>query len=234
MAKFFDLHIHTTKGSSDSNLTPEDLILEASRIGLKGLCLTEHSGPWDRHEFEQFAQKHNVVLIRGMEVDTDFGHMLAFGMDKYESGYNNAETLSKAVRAHGGFLISAHPFRGIFSPPGRGRPYLYKSPDDTIPTTADQASQHHVFDMVDAIEAGNGGTAENENLFALEVSQMLNLPVSGGSDAHSTHGLGNFATEFDTDISTEEEFIKALRAGAFWPVHGLRQGSPKRFSLHKE
>lgn len=233
MAKYFDLHIHTTKGSSDSNLTPEDLILEASRIGLKGLCLTEHSGPWDRHEFERFANSHNVVLIRGMEVDTDCGHMLAFGMDKYESGYNNAQTLSKAVRAHGGFLISAHPFRGIFSPPGRGRPYLYRSPSDEIPHNAEQASKHKVFDMVDAIEAGNGGTAETENQLALEVSNVLNLPVSGGSDAHSTHGLGNFATEFESDITTEEEFLKALRTGSFWPVDGLRQGRPKPFTLNK-
>ena len=28
MAKLFDLHIHTTKGSADSSLTPEELILE--------------------------------------------------------------------------------------------------------------------------------------------------------------------------------------------------------------
>ena len=78
MARLFDLHIHTTKGSSDSSLTPEDLILEADRLGLRGLCLTEHSGPWDRHEFKRFASLHSVVLIRAMEVETDFGHMLAF------------------------------------------------------------------------------------------------------------------------------------------------------------
>ena len=233
MAKYFDLHIHTTKGSSDSNLTPEDLILEAARIGLKGLCITEHSGPWDRHEFEEFANKHNVVLIRGMEVDTDLGHMLAFGMDKYESGFNDASTLSKAVRNHGGFLISAHPFRGIFSPPGRGRPYLYKSPTDEIPDTAEQASTHRVFNLVDAIEAGNSGTADSENRFALEVSDKLNMPISGGSDAHSTHGLGNFFTEFQSDINSQEEFLKALKLGAFWPVEGLRQGHPKRFKLNE-
>ena len=35
MARLFDLHIHTTKGSADSILTPEDLILEAERPGLQ-------------------------------------------------------------------------------------------------------------------------------------------------------------------------------------------------------
>ena len=99
MAKLFDLHIHTTKGSADSSLTPEDLILEAERLGLRGLCLTEHSGPWDRHEFEQFAEKHNVVLVRAMEADTDHGHMLAFGIDKYQSGFHKSEELCKAAKS---------------------------------------------------------------------------------------------------------------------------------------
>ena len=97
MARLFDLHIHTTKGSSDSSLTPEDLILEADRLGLRGLCLTEHSGPWDRHEFKAFASLHNVVLIRAMEVETDFGHMLAFGLDRYQAGYNKAAELLSLI-----------------------------------------------------------------------------------------------------------------------------------------
>ena len=97
MARLFDLHIHTTKGSSDSNLSPEDLILEADRMGLRGLCLTEHSGPWDLHEFRRFADLHNVVLIRAMEVETDMGHVLAFGMDEYQPGFHKVETLIKAA-----------------------------------------------------------------------------------------------------------------------------------------
>jgi len=83
MARLFDLHIHTTKGSADSSLSPEDLILEAERLGLRGLCITEHSGPWDKFEFRRFANQHRIVLIRAMEVDTDMGHMLAFGFDQY-------------------------------------------------------------------------------------------------------------------------------------------------------
>ena len=43
MARLFDLHIHTTKGSSDSSLTPEDMILEADRLGLRGR-LVGHEG----------------------------------------------------------------------------------------------------------------------------------------------------------------------------------------------
>ena len=139
MARLFDLHIHTTKGSSDSSLTPEDLILEADRLGLRGLCLTEHSGPWDRHEFKQFASLHNVVLIRAMEVETDFGHMLAFGMDRYQAGYNKAAELRKAATAAGGYVITAHPFRGVLSGAGRSRALIYQSIPDPLPEKPEDA-----------------------------------------------------------------------------------------------
>ena len=121
MARLFDLHIHTTKGSSDSSLSPEDLILEAEGLGLRGLCITEHSGPWDRHEFRRFADQHSVVLIRAAEVETDMGHMLAFGIDEYQPGFHKAEALSKATRAMGGFVVTAHPFRAVLSQSVRAR-----------------------------------------------------------------------------------------------------------------
>jgi len=224
MAKLFDLHIHTTKGSADSSLTPEDLILEAERLGLRGLCLTEHSGPWDRHEFEQFAEKHNVVLVRAMEADTDHGHMLAFGIDKYQSGFHKSEELCKAAKSVGGFVISAHPFRGVLGKHMRERPYLYRTFEEPLPSIPSDALNHPVFKLANALEVANGGTADEENSFAMDVAMLLKMPVTGGSDAHSTHGLGKFVTEFPHEINNEKEFLKALHARDFHPSVGLRDG----------
>ena len=176
MARLFDLHIHTTKGSSDSSLTPEDLILEADRLGLRGLCLTEHSGPWDRHEFKKFASLHKVVLIRAMEVETDYGHMLAFGLDRYQAGYNKAAELRKAATAAGGFVVTAHPFRGVLSGNGnRGRALIYQSIPDPLPETPEDALDHPVFKLADAIEVANGGTVDRENEFAMQVAGLLKM-----------------------------------------------------------
>jgi hypothetical protein len=220
MARLFDLHIHTTKGSSDSSLTPEDLILEADRLGLRGLCLTEHSGPWDRHEFKKFASLHKVVLIRAMEVETDYGHMLAFGLDRYQAGYNKAAELRKAATTAGGFVVTAHPFRGVLSGNGnRGRALIYQSIPDPLPETPEDALDHPVFKLADAIEVANGGTVDRENEFAMQVAELLKMPVTGGSDAHSTHGLGKFLTEF----------LKALHSKEFHPVTGLRTGNLKPY-----
>ena len=230
MARLFDLHIHTTKGSSDSSLTPEDLILEADRLGLRGLCLTEHSGPWDRHEFKKSASLHKVVLIRAMEVETDYGHMLAFGLDRYQAGYNKAAELRKAATAAGGFVVTAHPFRGVLSGNGnRGRALIYQSIPDPLPETPEDALDHPVFKLADAIEVANGGTVDRENEFAMQVAGLLKMPVTGGSDAHSTHGLGKFLTEFTDEVTTEAEFLKALHSKEFHPVTGLRTGNLKPY-----
>ncbi len=231
MARIFDLHIHTTKGSADSSLSPEDLILEAERLGLRGLCLTEHSGPWDRHEFERFAARHNVVLIRAMEADTDMGHMLAFGLDQYQSGFHQAAELCRAARAAGGFVVSAHPFRGVLGRHMRERPYLYRSrPEAPLPRIPEEAREHPVFRLADAIEVANGGTANEENDFAMAVASLLGMPVTGGSDAHSTHGLGRYVTAFADEIHSEAEFLTALRSGQFFPAVGLRSGQLRPYT----
>jgi predicted metal-dependent phosphoesterase TrpH len=225
MTRLFDLHIHTTKGSADSSLSPEDLILEAERLGLRGLCITEHSGPWDRHEFERFASRHNMVLVRAMEADTDLGHMLAFGIDQYQPGFHKAEELCRAVRQTGGFVVSAHPFRGVLGKHMRERPYLYRSLPDELPQRPEEALEHPVFGLAHAIEVANGGTADEENSFAMRVAGLLKMPVTGGSDAHSVHGLGRFVTVFRDEITNEAQFLKALHSGTFYPAVGLREGA---------
>jgi hypothetical protein len=224
MAQIFDLHIHTTKGSADSSLSPEDLVLESERLGLRGLCLTEHSGPWDRHEFQRFADRHNVVLVRAMEVDTDLGHMLAFGLDRYQSGFHRAQELCRAANAAGGFVITAHPFRGVLGKHMPDRPYLYRSLEGPLPKSPEEALDHPVFKLAHAVEVANGGTADEENRFAMEVAELLGMPLTGGSDAHSVHGLGSYVTAFQDEITSEAEFLTALHSKSFYPAVGLREG----------
>jgi hypothetical protein len=189
MAKLFDMHVHTTRGSSDSNLTPEEMVLEAERLGFFGLCITEHSGPWDRHEFQKFAREHSQVLIRAMEVETDMGHVLAFGLGSYVPGIADARRLRKAVDEVGGFMISAHPFRGLHNPVSSYKPLLFKEAA-SVPTTVEEASQHPVFGLVDAVEVANGGTSDTENRFAMRVAQHLDLKVTGEATLTLNTGWG--------------------------------------------
>ena len=228
MTTIFDLHVHTTKGSSDSNLSPEEMVLEAKRLGLPGLCITEHNVSWQRHEVVDFAQKYDLLLIRGVEVDTDMGHILAFGLDSYLSGISNVVELRRAVDEAAGFMTSAHPFRGIQAPQPFNRPLLYRD-GAVLPTTVEEAAEHPVFDLVDAIEVANGGTVDGENAFAWQVAQYRHCRGTGGSDAHSVHGLGRCITVFEDEIRSEAEFLQALRSGRFYAGYGLRTGQVQPF-----
>jgi len=65
----------------------------------------------------------------------------------------------------------------------------------------------------------------------MAVAGLLKLPVTGGSDAHSTHGLGKFLTEFADEVNTEAEFLKALHSKQFHPVTGLRTGNLRPYVI---
>ena len=61
-----DLHLHTNRGSSDSNLSPADLVERAGAIGIGAVCITEHDNMWESREMDLLANESGVVFLRGM------------------------------------------------------------------------------------------------------------------------------------------------------------------------
>jgi hypothetical protein len=230
LAMYFDLHVHTARGSGDSSLSPQELLDEASRIGLDGVCLTEHNKTWEHSDLRWFSERNsNLLVVRAMEVETDMGHVTVFGLDGYVPGIWSAYELRRVADKHGAFLVSAHPFRGIFTPQFKTNNLLFRD-WSALPETAQEAAEHPIFSLVDAIEGLNGGNTDRENSFAISVSRYLGKPTVGGSDAHSHHGLGACVTAFRDSINTEKEFLELLRSGNYYPVQGLRQGNPQPMS----
>lgn len=216
------MHVHTVRGSSDSSLTPDQLIAEATRLGLDGVCLTEHSGGWDRQSLDAAFEEAGLAVIRALEVDTDMGHVLVFGMTQHTPGMHRASELRRAVDHAGGVMVSAHPFRNLFNRPPYNTNLLF--PDVLgAPHTIESASQHPLFDLVDDIESVNGSNTPEENRFAAGVAAALGLAGIGGSDVHSAHGLGAAVTLFDGPIRSESGLINALKAKRYAP--GVRNGS---------
>ena len=224
-----DLHVHTSHGSGDSSLSPQELVAEARRIGLQGACLTEHSGPWDRFEFQRFAsQQDGLLLVPALEVETEVGHITLFGLDKYVGGIAKLQELRRVAEACGAYVVLAHPFRNMFHRIPFSPNLLYREVS-RYPDTVEDAMGHPVFQLVDAIEVANGGNTDEENAFASEVAHRLGKPMVGGSDAHSTSGLGRCVTVFPEPIATPEEFLQALHAGLFYPATGLNVGNMQPF-----
>ena len=226
MGTIIDMHIHTTRGASDSGLDPNDLAREATKRGLTAVHISEHDRLWDRYVLEEFrGQYPHLLVANGMEVSTDMGHILALGLKEYVGGIRHCEELRRVADEQGAFLIVAHPFRHFFDPV-----YFTRQGKEPFTLTPEQATKLPVFQLVDAIEVLNGANTVRENLYAFRVAQALGKPGTGGSDAHSTQGIGTYCIEFDDDLETQEELLAELHAGNFHAAHGLLDGDLQRFT----
>jgi len=229
LTSVFDLHVHTNRGSPDSSLTPEELVSEAVRVGLTGVMVTEHVG-WPRQDFEEFARRQPVVLIRALEVYTPLGHVITLGLDKHVTGFaggiETVRQLREKVDQVGGVMILAHPFRYLFELPGVYTQNLLFEDSATAPTTPEEAAGHPIFALVDEIEVVNGANNEAENRFAQGVAKILGCRGTGGSDAHSVNGLGKGVTLFNGDIRNDRDLLEALRSSDFAPMEGFHVGRP--------
>ena len=226
MGTIIDMHLHTTRGASDSGLDPNDLAFQARKRGLTGIHMSEHDRLWDTFALREFREKNADLLVaNGMEVSTDMGHILALGLKEYVGGIRHAETLRQVADEHGAFLIVAHPFRHFFDPV-----YFTRQGKEPFALTPEQAAKLPVFQLVDAIEVLNGANTVKENLFALRVAQTLGKPGTGGSDAHSTQGIGIFCAQLERNAGSQEELLAELHAGRFHAAHGLLDGNLQRFT----
>ncbi|MBI2912806.1 MAG: PHP domain-containing protein, partial [Chloroflexi bacterium] len=106
-----DLHTHTYPLSHDSLLSPDELIEAAKAAGLGGVCLTEHDFVWDPQKLRELSQRHNFLVIPGIEVNTEDGHVLTFGLDRYVYGMHRIAELARLATDGGGVLLAAHPYR---------------------------------------------------------------------------------------------------------------------------
>jgi predicted metal-dependent phosphoesterase TrpH len=75
-----DLHSHTDQ--SDGTFTPEELVAEAVRVGLKALAITDHDTFRGHDMAAPLAEKAGLELICGIELSTRFGgasvHLLSY------------------------------------------------------------------------------------------------------------------------------------------------------------
>ena len=220
-----DMHLHTLGMSSDSMLDPEQLPEIARNMGLSGYNMAEHDQVWELHRRGQYRERHPEVFPNfGMEVSTDQGHILAIGLEAYVSGIRRLARLREEADRVGGFLIVAHPFRHVFDSVTHMRKGT--APFDLTP---EQAAELPLFRLVDAIEVANGCNTPRENYFAYEVARVLGMSGTGGSDAHSSSGIGYYATGFERVINDPQTLLEELHAGRFEAVHRTPSGRLVRF-----
>ncbi|GAB4322182.1 MAG: PHP domain-containing protein [Dehalococcoidia bacterium] len=212
-----DLHAHTWPRSHDSVLNPEDLIERAKAAGLDAIVFTEHDTVWDHASVEELRAKHDFLVMAGVEISTDDGHILAFGIDKYVFGMHRSRELASYVEKANGVMVAAHPYR-------RQMPWFTRN-DDEYAAALEKASRNPAYQYVKALETQNGRGSDKENEFSRRLAEMMSLPGTAGTDSHAISDIGKCATYFEKEIRDERELIAELKAGRYYPVD-LRSGQP--------
>jgi predicted metal-dependent phosphoesterase TrpH len=191
-----DLHCHT-KYSSDSVLEPAEVIEQAIKMNLEGVCFTEHYSMMPFWPLEKIWIPEGFGVFRGLEISTDRGHLLVYGLrdDSWNIGpsntYLNVLRVMENVHHGGGICVPAHPFRGWES-----------FGEDVLR-----------MDGFDAIETHNGLNLGDMNQKAVDAARLRNLPSIGGSDCHKQEQVGRAFTEFKNPVHTIHELIKEIKKG---------------------
>ena len=191
-----DLHCHT-KYSHDNDLEPEELIEQALRMGLDGICITEHFSVDASLPVEGIPVPDEFLVFRGVEISTDMGHLLAYGVKNdswniwHANLYLNARDVIEQIHRLGGICAPSHPFRGW----------------DSFGAMALE------LDGLDAIETHNSRNTPEMNSQAMTCARIRNLPSIGGSDCHRKEHVGMACTVFSNPVKTISDLVAEIQKG---------------------
>ena len=205
-----DLHVHSWL-SRDCDLDPKAVLQRAASHGLDGVAFTETNTQDGCDELFDLAKTTKLKVFVGLELSTDRGQYLCFFNDPLRApepvqmwGSNrekpwSADDCLPKLKSLGAVIVAARPFDRDFPNPAM----------DYVRSVKGLA----------AVEVYNPKLTAGANEQALEVAQTLKLPGVAGSDARSSlDELGYAATAFKNELNTQQDLVKALTEGQFWPV----------------
>ncbi len=199
-----DLHNHSIK-SDDGRAKVERYCqwLRKREIPLDGFVLTEHRQFDAESDYRPLEDVYGYLILKGSEVETDYGHVLVFGVnDDMLRAFDfrrldlDLEKVLSEVKRCGGIAVPCHP----------GRPTV---------GMASHYGERGPAQGVEVIEVYNGGSRAGEDESSLELAERYGYQGIGGSDAHLVSQIGRCVTRFERAIHSPEELVQELRGGAF-------------------
>jgi predicted metal-dependent phosphoesterase TrpH len=206
-----DMHVHT-QASLDSPASVEDYCRAAHRFRkhnpFDGIVFTEHRFFDKENDYRPIADKYELLIFQGIEVDTDLGHLLVYGVTKrflkkidVSQLRIKADEVIRAIGDYGGIAVPSHPFRE-------------SSYGETMESGIGS------LEGISVIEVLNGSSTSEENEKAAKLSSRKGLFGIGGSDAHyvNAHWFLTAATEFENPVLTDEDLVRELKSGKYSPI----------------
>lgn len=214
----FDVHTHTSEVSPCGVLTAEETVEVYCGLGYDGICVTDHfnahslarlgKSTWEE-TVEAFVSGYRLAEAAGRRK----GLTVLFGAEMKVCDYANNEylvygitpeflaahprlyertlaELSALVRAVGGMIFQAHPFR---------------SGMELSPAA-----------LLDGIEAYNGNPRHNSvNDVAIATAKREGYFMLSGSDSHQTGDAGHGGMALYTLPRTADELLSAIRSNRY-------------------
>jgi len=204
-----DLHAHTN-ASDDSRAPIEGYLkwLQKKRdvFPVDGIVLTEHRQWATDVDYRDLEDRYGLLILRGAEVETDYGHVLLYGVNDdmtrrfdFSDVSLDAQEVITEVERMGGLAAPCHP----------GRPTI---------GLCEHYESKGALEGVRAVEALNGGSRKGENERVQDLMERHGYKGFGGSDAHLVSLIGICATEFDAEIRDVADLVDELRSGSYRAV----------------
>ena len=189
-----DLHVHSTY-SSDSIITPKELVFYARKRGLNAVAVTDHN---QVEGARKIARETDFLIIPGTEVSSRDGHIIGLNVNEViPRGLSADETVDRIHKA-GGIAIACHPHA------------LFKG-----------SIGQHVTAKFDAVETINASSFpfRSASSKAEKLAQRFGLPRVAGTDAHYGPVIGCAYTVIDSELNVES-ILKAIVDGRCEPAGG--------------
>ncbi len=188
-------HCHSGPELFDNiNYSAEELIERAAKLNYEVLSFTHHRRLFFTEEIRKYAEKHEILLIPGIEFEINKRHILGINIDKEIEKVDSYKKLKEYKKSHPNCLImAAHPFFPGTTTLGKD---LVKN-----------------IELFDAIENSFCYTKKiNFNKKAEKVAKKYNKRFIATSDCHVIKYLDLGYVMVDAEKNTPS-IIKAIKAG---------------------
>ncbi len=176
-----DLHVHTNLG--DGLASPERVVVEAQRRGLRVIAVTDHDSLEGAKRVADVLYRWNVPidLIMGTEVTTRQGHFIGLYLEKRIKMGKSVEYTIEAIKEQGGICIVPHPLGWLV--PSLNRRKL----DDLL-------SRGYAIDGIELYNPSPANAAYRQRV--IELNRDWDFAGIGSSDAHFWQHIGAGYTLF--------------------------------------
>lgn len=207
-----DFHVHTCF-SKDCTTTTQDIISYSRFNGVDGVAITDHDTIKGSSKLFH-RMREDLIVVPGIEVTTNEGHLLGINIDKQIDPYLSVEETIEQIHEAGGISIAPHPTG--FSKKGIG---------------LDERFVSYGLDGIEVVNSTNM-PFEFHNTKARRYAEKFSLPMTGGSDSHlpETIGLAYTIVEIDELNPGLDKIIDTLMRRKSFPF-GIQ--IPWRLRLRK-